>query len=103
MWHFPKFWGPLSSSPAEGPGLGPSSRLRRGDWKLIYYHADQRFELFNLARDLGEEHNFAAQRPKRVREMAIELTQVLQQCAAPMPVVKASGRSVSRPIEAWQP
>ncbi len=103
VWHFPNFWGPLSSSPVEGPGMGPSSTLRRGDWKLIYYHADQRFELFDLARDLGEEHNFATQQPKRVREMATELTQILQQCGAPMPVVKTAGRCVPWPLEAWQP
>jgi arylsulfatase A-like enzyme len=63
--------------------MGPSSTLRRGDWKLIYYHADQHFELFNLARDLGEEHNVATRQPNRVREMAAELTQVLQECGAP--------------------
>ncbi len=29
--------------------------MRRGGWKIIYYHTDRRFELFDLAHDLGEE------------------------------------------------
>jgi len=32
VWHFPNNWGP------RGPGIGPSSAIRLGDWKLIYYH-----------------------------------------------------------------
>ncbi len=29
IWHFPNNW---------GPRIGPSSVIRLGDWKLIYYH-----------------------------------------------------------------
>lgn len=79
--------------------MGPSSTSRRGDWKLIYYHADQRFELFNLGGDLGEEHDLAPRQPQRVREMAAELTRILQQHRAPMPTVKSSGKPVPLPIE----
>ena len=101
VWHFPNFWGGLShDGPRQGPGLGPSSTLRRGDWKLIYYHTDQRFELFNLADDLSETKNLATAEPKRVRDMAGELTQILKQHRAPMPIVKATGKPVSFPAEA---
>ncbi len=48
FWHFPNSWGPT------GPGIGASSTIRKGDWKLIYYHSDQSFELFNLKEDIGE-------------------------------------------------
>lgn len=100
VWHFPNFWGPLSApSPVEGPGLGPSSAIRQGDWKLIYYHGEPRFELFNLANDLGETTNRAAQEPERVRALADELTDILRQCKAPMPVVKATGKPVPYPNE----
>ena len=51
VWHFPNNWG------QKGPGIGAHSAIRRGDWKLIYYHADRRFELFNLADDIGEADN----------------------------------------------
>jgi arylsulfatase A-like enzyme len=99
-WHFPNFWGPLYGDPIQGPGMGPSSTLRRGDWKLIYYHADQRFELFDLAHDVFEQHNLAAEEPVRVLELASELTRVLNLHQAPMPRFKATGKPVPWPIEA---
>ena len=101
VWHFPNFWGGLSHpGPREGPGMGPSSTIRRGDWKLIYYHTDQRFELFDLAHDLGEKHNLAQDQPERVRELADELTRLLQTHHAPMPIVKATNQPVALPSQA---
>jgi len=98
VWHFPNFWGPLKRDGAcEGPGLGPSSTIRHGDWKLIYYHIDQRFELFNLAKDLSETTDLSSKEPKRVRELAAELSAILRQNQAPMPVVKATGKEVPLP------
>lgn len=99
-WHFPNLWGGLNhDGPRAGPGLGPSSALRRGDWKLIYYHLDRRFELFNLRDDLSETNNLAAAEPARLRELAGELTQLLKQHRAPMLIVKATGRAVPLPAE----
>lgn len=104
VWHFPNFWGPLSASgPVEGPGMGPSSTIRKGDWKLIYHHGDQRFELFDLAIDLGETTNFAEQEPECVRELAVELSDILRQYKAPMPVVKVTGKQQSWPDASFQP
>lgn len=104
VWHFPNFWGSLSDpAPIPGPGMGPSSTLRRGDWKLIYCDADQRFELCDLAHDLEEKYDCASRQPQRVREMAAELTRVLRQHHAPMPIVKAAGKPVAWPIDALPP
>lgn len=101
IWHFPNFWGGLEHpGPREGPGLGPSSTIRHGDWKLIYYHSDRRFELFDLTHDLGETTNLADNEPKRLRDLADELTAILQQHDAPMPIDKATGRPVPLPLEA---
>ena len=98
VWHFPNFWGPLSApGPVEGPGMGPSSTIRRGDWKLIYRHGDQSFELFDLANDLGETHNLAKQQPERVRDLAAELSKILREHQAPMPIVKATGTALPLP------
>lgn len=101
VWHFPNFWGPLNQpEPVKGPGMGPSSTIRRGDWKLIYYHTDRRFELFNLREDLGETHNLAESEPERLRALANELTDTLRRNHAPMPVVKATGALVPLPADA---
>jgi arylsulfatase A-like enzyme len=94
FWHFPNNWGP------KGPGIGASSTVRQGDWKLIYYHADRRFELFDLAHDLGETTNLAAGNPAKVRALAARLTQHLTSVGAQMPIDKATGRAVPWPSEA---
>ena len=51
IWHMPHEWGP------NGPGIDPFSAVRVGPWKLLYFHADQRLELYNLEEDPGEKHN----------------------------------------------
>lgn len=93
IWHFPNNWGP------KGPGIGPSSTLRKGDWKLIYYHADRRFELFNIATDLGETTNLADPQSARRASMAAELTALLKAANATMPVVRGTGLPVPWPSE----
>ena len=100
VWHFPNFWGPLQRpEPVKGPGMGPCSTIREGDWKLIYYHGDQRFELFNLEQDLGESSNLAFQQPDRVHQLAFKLTQYLEERHAVMPVEIATGQSVPMPSQ----
>jgi arylsulfatase A-like enzyme len=91
VWHYPNIWGPT------GPGIGPFSAIRHGDWKLIYYHADQHFELFNLADDLSEEHNLASEKPERLKELAAELSARLKSVGAQMPTSKKTGRAVPLP------
>jgi arylsulfatase len=43
--------------------------LRIGDWKLVSA-GEQKWELYNLAKDRLEQHDVAPQQPKRVQEMA---------------------------------
>lgn len=101
VWHFPNFWGPLEySEPVKGPGMGPSSTIRHGDWKMIYYHADQKFELFNLRDDLGETNNLVNEKPEKLKELAMVLTDYLKKYNAPMPVIKATNDPVPWPIDA---
>ncbi len=100
VWHFPNFWGPLQRpEPVKGPGMGPSSTIRYGDLKLIYYHTDQKFELFNLKQDLAEARNLALQEPGKASELASMLTKYLEQRNAVMPLELASGQSVPMPGE----
>jgi arylsulfatase A-like enzyme len=91
LWHYPNNWGP------SGPGIGASSSLRCGDWKLIYYHATRTYELFDLAEDLGETRNLAATETARLREMAQQLRERLVEADAQMPVDAATGESVPLP------
>ncbi len=90
-WHYPNHWGP------KGPGIGPSSAVRQGDWTLIYYHADRRYELFNLANDLGETRNLVNERPAVVERLANQLRQYLIEVDALMPTMKETGQAVPLP------
>lgn len=84
-WHFPNNWGP------KGPGIGVTSTIRQGDWKLIYWYRDQRFELFNIPDDVGEQTNLAEQQPAIVKKLSNKLGQYLRSVDAQRPVLKSTG------------
>jgi arylsulfatase A-like enzyme len=94
LWHFPNWWGPT------GPGIGATSTIRIDDFKLIYYHADQSFELFNIADDIGESHNLFSEKPEVARQLALVLAKELRSKNAQMPVIRATGLPVPYPDEA---
>lgn len=93
FWHYPNEWGP------SGPGIGAFSAVRKGDWKLIYYHIDESFELFNLKEDIGEQHNRATTEVQKQKELAEVLTNYLQAVEAQMPSHKSTGLAVAWPNE----
>ena len=77
-------------SPAVPDWMGPSICVRKGDWKLIraFYDApDQsnRYELYNLAQDIGEQHNLADRYPDRVKELDALIDTFLADTAAVTP------------------
>lgn len=94
VWHQPHYWG------KEGPGLGPFSAIRSGPWKLIYYHADRRFELFDLEHDLGETRDLSSSEPKRVLELATELDAVLAQVGAQLSIDVETKKPIEGPASA---
>ena len=93
FWHIPNNWGPT------GPGIGASSTIRKGNWKLIYYHTDQRFELFNIPNDIGESTNLADIEIETKKQLSIELGEYLRQVDAQMPTLKKTGEKVPYPGE----
>jgi arylsulfatase A-like enzyme len=93
FWHYPNRWGPL------GPGIGSTSTVRLGDWKLIYYHTNRSFELFNLLEDIGEKSNQANSNPGKLKELATVLTDYLKSVDAQMPIDKAINELVEWPID----
>ena len=96
FWHYPNEWGP------SGPGIGASSTVRLGDWKLIYYHADGNMELFNLREDIGESDNLMEEQPEKAQELAGVLTDYLVEVEAQMPTFKETGEQVPYPIDLFQ-
>ncbi len=93
FWHFPYKWG------ASGPGIGTTSSVRKGNWKLIYYHKDGELELFNIKEDIGEENNLAKVDLRKVKELVKVLSKHLREVNAQMPKFKNSGKKVPYPDE----
>jgi len=65
-WHYPHYH---SSS------IGPCGAIRADDYKLIewfdesIFGPDNRFELYNLKEDIGEQNNLAKEMPEKAREL----------------------------------
>ncbi len=76
FWHYPHYG---------NQGGEPSSTIRRGDWKLIYYHEDQRYELYNLALDITESNHLNIQYPEILEQLREELMSWLDESGAVMP------------------
>lgn len=70
----------------------PHSVIRKGDWKLIYFHTDLHYELYNL-----KANNLADQHCDIVKRMAKELATFLANSNADMPIYKATGKPVPLP------
>ncbi len=81
-WHYPHKWGP------EGPGTDPFTAVRKGDWKLIYFYKDDRYELYNLANDLGETTDLAWKQPEALAEMQEVMEEWMDEMGAQVPVSK---------------
>lgn len=76
-WHFPHYWG--------GNRVKPYSIIREGDWKLIRHYEDNKFELFNLKEDLGEQNDLAESMPKKVIDLKRKLRRWFKEVGALLP------------------
>jgi arylsulfatase A-like enzyme len=97
LFHQPHKWGP------EGPGIEPFSAIRRGDWKLVWFHdgsvglpADTRewplrLELYDAARDPGETRECSARAPEVLAGMRRELRAALDAAGAQFPTRRDGG------------
>ncbi len=75
-WHYPHYG---------NQGGEPSSIIRKGNWKLIYYYEDLRCELYNLEMDIAESEPLNAQYPNKITELKSELLAWLENTNAVMP------------------
>ena len=81
--HFPH-------GPANREGFQPSTYVRKGNWKLIRFYADgpeqkDRYELYNLANDIGEKSNLAEKYPQKVKELDALIDRFLEETEAVVP------------------
>ena len=76
FWHYPHYG---------NQGGEPSSIMLQDDWKLIYYHEDQRCELYHLKTDMIEAHDLSERQADRVASMKSVLNQWLTETDAKFP------------------
>jgi arylsulfatase A-like enzyme len=76
-WHYPHY---------HGSTWAPGSAILDGDWKLIEFLDEERVELYNLSRDIGERTDLAADEPARVRHLQERLTAWRESTGAIMPM-----------------
>ena len=63
----------------------PSSVIRKGDYKLIYYYEYDEYKLFNVRDDLSEKHDLAQEMPQRAKQLHAELMAWIKDTKAPVP------------------
>lgn len=90
FWHYPHYG---------NQGGDPSSIIRRGDWKLIYYFEDQHYELYNLRTDPGERQNLASREPAQLDAMVRELHDWYMQLPVKFPIPDPAYRVADE--QAW--
>jgi len=77
IWHYPHYG---------NQGGEPSSIIRLGDWKLIYYYEDARNELYNLRNDIEETNDLSKDNLDIVEELETILFDYLEDVGAKFPV-----------------
>lgn len=92
-WHYPHSWGP------SGPGIGATCSIRSGNWKLVYYFADGKRELFNVPADISEKNDVAMENPRIVKKLAQKLSNYLRSVDAQRPTLRATGNLAPWPDE----
>ena len=91
VFHYPHFINYSKDTIAHG--FGPFSAMRAGQWKVIYFYDREKWELYDLDSDLGEQHDLAAAEPARLSALATDLIARLEEMGAQYPVVTSTGEA----------
>ena len=73
------------------------SSLRKGDWKIVYRHREQKLELYNIGQDITERNDLSEANPQILKDMADALTAQLEAYNAQLPTLRATGETVPMP------
>lgn len=76
-WHYPHY---------ANQGGTPGCSIRINDFKLIEFFEDQRLELYDLAKDIGEEHDLADVMPELAQKMHMDLINWRKRKCAKLPL-----------------
>ena len=76
-WHYPHY---------HTEGATPYGAMLKGPWKLIEFYEDDHTELYNIDRDIGEQHDLSAQELGKRTELLADLHAWRTKVGAQMPV-----------------
>jgi arylsulfatase A-like enzyme len=76
FWHYPHY---------HPGGATPYGAVRARDWRLVEFYEDMHVELYNLAEDIGEQHDLAGERPEKVKQLRDRLHHWRSAMGAQMP------------------
>jgi len=76
FWHYPHYG---------NQGGSPASAIRDGDWKLVRWYENDKYELFNLKIDIGETKNLVNVNPEKAQELKDKLQEFLDDNSAKYP------------------
>ncbi len=98
--HFPHY---IGNSQVDGLLNRPGTTVRDGDWKLHRYYADgpgqaDRFELYDLASDIGETNDLSAGHPDRVESLAALIDEHLEATGALRPTANPNFGNTPAPV-----
>jgi arylsulfatase A-like enzyme len=97
IWHYPNNWTNINLK-----GISWASAIRQGDWKLIYFHKQQMLELYNLSKDIEEQHDLSSVEHAKTKALAHLLTQKLKERRAAMPSWLSNGQTIAWPNEIFE-
>ncbi|PQB08940.1 hypothetical protein BST83_00870 [Polaribacter filamentus] len=63
----------------------PSSTIMQGDWKLIYFYEYEKYELYNVATDISEEHDLSKSIPEISKKLYDKLMTWVKETEADAP------------------
>ena len=76
FWHYPHYSNQLGR---------PAGAVRQGDFKLVELYENNRLELYNLAKDIGEKNNLADKMPDKTKQLHAMLKDWRASVGAQMP------------------
>lgn len=94
IWHFPwyhwrnntRFDAPIGIEDGYVSLTRPQSTIRKGRHKLMYFYEDERVELYDLEKDVAEQHDLSSQMPELAGQLKDELLSYLDRVNARYPM-----------------
>lgn len=103
IWHSPTTWeqgaktilsAKVKTTTVDEQGFGPTSTIRKGDWKLIYFYGRNDCELYNLKEDISEKNNLIGKNRDKARELMTDLNKELKDANAQYPIKISTGQEI---------